>query len=99
MHIVTYTAQFTGKTFPSGTTLSATTASLVGPSGPVSAPVTLDANGVAVFTSVPDGTYTMTVQAFDGASAPLGAPYIVQVVVSDPDVTINLPTGGTVVIS
>ncbi len=100
MHTVTYVAALTAQSFPFGTSLSKITASLnVDNVGPIVPPVDLDANNTAIFSAIPDGTYTLKVQGFDGTGAALGTPYLVQVVVSDPAVSINLPTGGTVTIS
>jgi len=93
-HTVTYVGTTTQQTFPAGTVVGPIQATLTG-----IAPVNLDANLTAVFTNVPDGTYTLTVQAYDATMNPLGAPYTVSVTVSDPGVVVNVPNGGTVTVS
>jgi hypothetical protein len=98
VHTVTYKAVFTSTSFPAGTVLASTSATLSNSSG-VAGTGNLDATGTIVFPSIADGTYTLTVQNIDSHGNNLGNPYIVSVVVSDPPVMINVPTGGTVTIS
>lgn len=98
VHTVTYTAAYTPAQFPAGTTLNTVQATLLS-TGPAIGPVSGNSGGVFVFTSVPDGSYTLSVQATDTQGANLGTAYTVPVVVSDPPVTINIPSGGTVTIS
>ena len=97
-HTVTYVASTTDQTFPSGTTIGPTVATL-STGATVINTVNLDTTGTAVFILVPDGDYVLSVQATDASGAPLGAPYAVSVKVSDPVVTVKIPTGGTVTIS
>ena len=98
-HTVTYVASFTGQSFPAGTVAGPVMASLLQGTTVVQN-IALDATGTVNFTSVPDGSYVLSVQAMAADTVtPLGAAYTAPVTVSDPGVTINIPTGGTVTIA
>ena len=100
-HTVTFVATTTPTDYPAGTTIGpivATILTAIGGSMEV-LPVNLDSSNTAVFPSVPDGNFVLSVQATDGSGAPLGAAYTVALVVTDPPVVIHIPTGGTITIS
>lgn len=99
VHNVTFTGTFTAAQFPFGTVVGNTVATLSAAGGPVVSPQNLDSAGVAVFVGVPDGSYVLTVRTFDAQGNGLGLIYSAPVVVSDPAVTINVISGGTITIS
>lgn len=100
VHTVTFVATTTPSTFPAGTGPIATySAKLIPTTAPAIPAQNLDINMKVVFNEVPDDTYTLNIQAFDGTGTAIGAPYTVQIIVADQPVTLNLPTGGTVTIS
>jgi hypothetical protein len=98
-HTVTVIGVTTQQTFPAGQTVGAITASLIGGAPQTTTTLPLDSTLKAVFANVADGSYTVQLQATDGAGNPLGAPYNTpSFVVSDPGVVVNIPTGGTVTV-
>ena len=107
MHTVTYTPGITPTDFAFGTTFSGIKVGLwnlgADPAGsPAYDPVVVSAAPyIAAIPGVADGSYTLIAQAMDNSTppVPLGAPYSVNIVVTDPPVSIPLPTGGTVTIS
>jgi hypothetical protein len=100
VHNVSFVAVVTPTPFPAGQTVGATIATLSDSAGGAVVDVTLDINLAAVFSGVVDGTYTISVRATDATGATLGVPYVTPAfTVSDPAVTVNLPTGGTVTVS
>jgi hypothetical protein len=99
-HTVTYVATVTATQFPAGSSAPVgISAALNASNGPVVPAQNLDGNLKVIFTGVPDGDYSLVIQAFDINNAPVGEPYVVDVTVADVPVTFNLPTGGTVTIS
>jgi hypothetical protein len=99
VHSITYQAVFTATPYPAGTIAGPVLASLLGSTGNVVAGPTALVNGAVTFTAIPDGVYTLSVQATDSHGSTLQAPYTVAVTVADQPASIAIPSGGTVTVN